>query len=821
MNIQTEIISQASPKRVASLFRSLIMAECSKGCTSDISSYPVHLAPVYQSLSNLREMGRTKSQPIWAQLPVEDLNSFHRYKIMITPNNEYKTIKSERFLKQLQGIQNRCCFEIMGNNKEFYISFICHEMDFEIIRISMAAEIKDCILLEEISPADTVLKIQDFGDFCFYEFHPFPSYHHLLTTNSELEGSGIESLLIAVSNVEPPGIVCYQVILEPANYAWGNNIKLLCDLEYSEKLIKNMDPSQKSIIQHPTSDLHSSAAEANSKANLFKPFYFVSIRFAAFGSGQKNNSLINDSTGFMHLFHHGGKPLNKVCKSDYLKRNISTEELKAMFINAYSYRLGFIVNSLELSTILNIPSLRAIKDQKNIKGIITTDLQSPEIIDTQGLDLGICSYGGKKRNLIIPDSLRNSHCRIIGGTGSGKSTLIENSILQDIHHKRGLIFLDPHGDSVNRILCQVPEEAIPRIAYIKLGDPYQIIIWNPSETEQGQDIGRKADSFLSSILSFVDKNATGDRMEFILWYMLHALSTVPNTTMLDLLKLLHRPIRNKSGKIINNPLYNAILSHEKDPSILQFWKKDYKNYREEEFGPPRHKIGKLFFSESLSLSFSQPENKISFKDFMDNNKIVLVDLSLLGPMIKSTAGCFLISELYSTALLRSSIEENNRIPFNVYIDEAHQYLPLKLDQALTELRKFKVGITLSSQFISQFDHVKNEALAGVGSTIIFRVGSKDAHYLAQQLKGQFKADDLINIDNYESIGRFKNDVVKFQTHSPKPVPDNHFRDRIIQESYKRYYKPVHEVKAGLSYKEETYVNPPYSGMKELFIYDEF
>ena len=190
-------------------------------------------------------------------------------------------------------------------------------------------------------------------------------------------------------------------------------------------------------------------------------------------------------------------------------------------------------------------------------------------------------------------------------------------------------------------------------------------------------------------------------------------------------------------------------------------------------------------------------------------------------------GCLILSQLYTSTLERSAIPEHERVPFRVYVDEAFKFLPTGLADALVTSRKYNVGYCLAHQYTSQFDTEKNEALDGVGSTIIFRVTTKDARLLAQHLQGEYTAEDLVALKPYEAIAKIGNDVVKFKTYGPSEIQDSGNWEILKKQSYEKYYKPVSEVKKviasiyGNEFDFGTVFQENHKKRVKEFEYDEF
>ena len=408
----------------------------------------------------------------------------------------------------------------------------------------------------------------------------------------------------------------------------------------------------------------------------------------------------------------------------------------------------------------------------------------------------------------------------------GKSTTEEHMILDDIEKGDGVAVLDPHGDMVERLLCLIPEKHVERVIYFNPADPDWVPLWNPLDRIPGQEIGRTANDLVIAIKSFVESGGWGDRLENILRNMIFGLLHLPGGTFLDISNLLH----NKSQP--NEIVVREILKVIDNQTARQFWEQDYKGYGKNELSPPINKLSKLLISGSVSLMLSQPENRFNFRKIMDQGNILLINLSNMGVTVRQVLGCFILSNLHLSALSRSDIPIDERKQFHIYCDEAHNFVTDSVENLIAETRKYKVSLSLAHQYLSQFNSKKKrDALSTVGSSIIFKVDKRDADYLAKDLQGKVKAEDLVSLGVGEAFVRIGTDVVKIKTRGPLGIPDTHFRDKIIENSRKKYCKPAHEVKKWIRHSGNKWLepyaplNPATSESSETdnedFGYDEF
>ncbi|MEA1981310.1 MAG: hypothetical protein U9N54_10090, partial [candidate division Zixibacteria bacterium] len=212
----------------------------------------------------------------------------------------------------------------------------------------------------------------------------------------------------------------------------------------------------------------------------------------------------------------------------------------------------------------------------------------------------------------------------------------------------------------------------------------------------------------------------------------------------------------------------------------------------------KHKLSKLLVSGNVSLMLSQPENRINYRDIMDNSKILLMDLSGVGAESRKLIGSFALSLFHNTALSRSDIPIEKRKQFHIFCDEAHLFLTSSIEDIIAEARKFGVSLTMAHQYLRQFDQSARDGILTVGSTIIFNVDMNDAKYLCKDLQGLVHPEKLATFEIGDAIARIGTDIVKMTTKDQMPLPTPGSRELIIEHSHKNYYKTVDEIKKVLA-----------------------
>lgn len=824
MSYDQTVIAMAKPQIIVNKLESILENEICKGCLPDIYPKPVMLEPFYTPPAKFIE--KHTSQCV--ESPDTDFKVV-RLQAWISPEQKFRWNDSELFLKQLQTVSHRIGFEISGNNKGIVINFLCHPSDLPILKTAFEGVFNSCEItaLETTFLSNAIDRYK--GNMVFREFFSPPPYHHLLTRPAELETSPFQTLLTAMNHIEKTGIGIYQALFQPVSpeHNWHLNVQKLLDAEYHLKLQGGYNSPQRYAQQGPSGNLNQMASEVENKAHNDKPFYSIMLRVAVISADQNKEALLKSLAAFTSLFQYGGRPLQYITEQEY-KRVISHEQLCNMFVLAQSYRPGFLVNSFELSSPVHIPGINIGEDRDiPIKGRLNNlRVRNPALLS--GTCIGLCNYAGKEQKVCIHDKVTNQHSHLIGPSGVGKTTVYEHKILNDIKKGHGVAVLDPHGDLIERIISFLPERYINKIIYFDPGNPEWVPLWNPLQQSNNQkDIGRATDEIVKTIKSFVSGTGWGDRLEHLLRNLIFSLMHIPNISFLDIYMLLQNDPNIKE----NSMLVKEITEVLDNKVITNFWDNDYTKYKKDDLGPPKNKLSKLLVNHTVSFMLSQPESRFNFQTIMDNGMIFLADFSTVGTMLKEVLGSFILSHFYMEALSRSNIPEDKRRPFHIYADEAYHFVTDSIQDMLVETRKYNVSLNLAHQHMKQFTSEQVDALAGVGTTIIFRVGKTDAQTLSNNLQGKVETKDLVSLKNFEAIARIGTDIVHLRTQAPIKIPAVNFRNRIIDESRRKYCMPVHEVKK-LIHKRNDRWSKSYSplvphspknssGAIQEFIYDEF
>jgi hypothetical protein len=338
---------------------------------------------------------------------------------------------------------------------------------------------------------------------------------------------------------------------------------------------------------------------------------------------------------------------------------------------------------------------------------------------------------------------RRAHLYVLGKTGTGKSTLLETLMLDDVKNGRGFALLDPHGDLVKKIKSQIPWSRRDDVIDFDTPDSTQPYGFNPLANVP-TDKRPLAASGLIQVFKHLWQDSWGPRLEYILRNCLLSLLDYPSADLSGILKLL-------SDKNFRQEVLPFITSEQ----IKEFWTKEYDKYTErlkaEAISPIQNKVGAFLSHPILRKILLDPEKPLSLRKVMDEGKILLVNLAKgsLGEDTSNLLGSLLISRFDLAALSRANIPESDRRDYTLYLDEFHNFTTQSLVLMLSELRKYRLSLVLAHQYLTQLDFsIRDAVLGNVGTLIIFRIGAQDAETLAPEFVPEFKASDFTNLPNY-------------------------------------------------------------------------
>ena len=402
---------------------------------------------------------------------------------------------------------------------------------------------------------------------------------------------------------------------------------------------------------------------------------------------------------------------------------------------------------------------------------------------------------------------------IIGKTGTGKSTLIENMVASDIKAGNSLALIDPHGDLAKDILHLVPKRRIEDVIYFNPADMEYPIAFNPLE-KVGLDYHHLVASGLISVFKKVWSEFWGPRLEHILRNSILTLLEYPGSTLLDIPRLL-----------TDKEFRKQVLQSVNHQQVREFWLFEFEKYsawlRSQAISPILNKVGQFLTSIPLRNIVGQTKNTFRLRKVMDEGKILIVNLAKgrIGEDNCSLLGATMVTIIQLAALSRTDLPENKRKAFCLYVDEIHNFLTLSFADILSEARKYGLNLVLAHQYIEQLDQKIRAAIFGNAGTIIsFRVGVEDARYLAREFYPVFGEADLVNLPNYDIYLKLLINGVASRAFSAitlgPPKRKRSYKDKIIETSRKKYARPRKEVENKISLRS-SYSNTAYNQRLEI------
>ena len=411
---------------------------------------------------------------------------------------------------------------------------------------------------------------------------------------------------------------------------------------------------------------------------------------------------------------------------------------------------GFILNISELASVYHLPHTSV--ETPNIVWATSKTAEPPAQLplitgdaesDSQISAFGLTNFRGINHQFGMLRRDRSRHVYIIGQTGAGKSGMLELFALSDIFYNQGYCIIDPHGDFAINNLRFIPKHRIKDVVYFNPSDREYPIAFNPLELS---DPSRKPNvaSEVIGVLKRMFGDSWGPRLEHILRYTLLALLDRPETTLLDISRLL-----------TDKEFRKETLEYCKDVTVLQFWKHEFGQWNEkqvnESIAPVLNKVGAFTANPIIRNIIGQPKSSFDIRKIMDEGKILVVNLSkgLIGEDNAGILGSFFVTKVQLAAMSRSDIPEiADRRPFYLYVDEFQNFATDSFATILSEARKYGLNLTVANQYISQMtDTVRDAVFGNVGTTISFRVSADDAPILAKQFEPTFEAADLLQMNN--------------------------------------------------------------------------
>jgi hypothetical protein len=712
------------------------------------------------------------------------------------------------FKARLYG-QRHFGFEIIGTKG--FVHF------YAAVPLALVEVVKQAIVsayptarLEEVPEHNIFSPVGKVGGTAGGELHLKESFAYPIATFQELKRDAMQALLNAMSTLDKEDGAGIQLLMRPADPSWRKNA-----LGYASKKRKGEDhkkggsqffnyakqlamafvkpPEDKG--DHKEGKQLSSLEQATLDAIEDKTRhagYEVLIRVVVSSNmSQRSQAILSQLVAGFSLFDSQGKNGFKFTPA----KNIDD------FITSYILRIfpqeqsKDILNAVELATIFHFPDQRAIptsqlerQDSKQVDG--------PRNMPDTGLLLGYNLFRGVKKPIRLSTGDRQRHMYTVGQTGTGKSTYLENLALQDMIDGNGFAFVDPHGDTVEKLLSMVPRERTEDVIYFcpaEMDYPMGLNLFEFNTPEQKDFLIQEALNMLYKLYDPQHQGIMGPRYEHLFRNAALTIMADPaGGTFVDIPKLFRDPAYVKQK-----------LQYVKDQNVLEFWQKEMpQSQRSNEFGEVVSwfvsKFGAFLSNEMMRNIIGQTKSAFNLRDIMDNKKILLVNLSKgrTGELNSKLLGMVFVMKFQAAAMSRANIPESERKDFCLYVDEFQNFSTDSFATILSEARKYHLNLVVANQFTTQLtEEVRDAVFGNIGTIVAFRVGQdEDAEALAKRMRPAFDTSDLLRMPNYNAAVRTLIGGVPTQPFSmamlpPLGNPNPKLSDALKQLAAAKYGRP--------------------------------
>lgn len=654
-----------------------------------------------------------------------------------------------------------------------------------------------------------------------------------IATYQEIKRDAMQSLLNAMSTLEKEDGAGIQILLRPANPAWrkdahaeaGKKRKGTKEKKGMENLFWWTRQLAIAVVKPPEDK--SSGGNGGEKKEISgldqsiidsiedktrHAGYEVLIRVVASSNiSQRAQTILNHIVAAFSLYDAPGKNGFKYTASKDIES----------FVTAFILRFfppennQNILNSVELATLFHFP------DQKNIptsqlERQASKQVDAPRNIPEDGLLLGYNLFRGAKKPIRLTLADRQRHMYVVGQTGTGKSTFLENLALQDMLAGNGFAFVDPHGDVVEKLLAMVPKERTEDVIYFNPGDldhPMGLNLFEFDTPEQKDFLIQEAINMLYKLYDPQHQGIIGPRYEH--WFRQAALTLMSDpegSTFIDIPKV-----------FTDNNYAKQKLKYVTDHTVLDFWNKEMAQtsdyHKSEVLGWFVSKFSAFLSNEMMRNIIGQTKSSFDLRDVMDNKKILLVNLSKgrTGEMNSKLLGMIFVMKFQAAAMSRANIPESERQDFCLYVDEFQNFSTDSFATIMSEARKYRLNLIVANQFTTQLtEEIRDAVFGNMGTIVSYRIGQNDVDAMSRYFQPLFDGDDLLRVPNYNAVVRTLISGVPTQPFSmaglpPLGTPNANLGAALRQLSSAKYGRPKAQVDHEISTRLQTKTPPPKAG----------
>lgn len=720
--------------------------------------------------------------------------------VAVPRNNEFKidvmdqliasfhSIKKGGFWQKFS-IQPVISFEIVARQEDirFYV-FVPKKL-----KDMMEKQIHGSYPDAEVTEVDEYNIFNEKGKVAYKSFQLGKNNYYPIKTFKDLATDPMTNITSSLAKMGPNEAAVIQILISPAESDWQKaGSSFISDTKKQES-----DP-EKAKFSVPAKTLE--AVENK----ISKPGFETSIRIVAVSDDEPSakshvaniGSALSQFTSDLNSFKGRTIYSKGAFMEDFLYRY---QPMFNLFDNHTS-----ILNSEELATIFHFPNKQV--TTPHIHWLNAKTAPAPAQIPTSGLYLGLSTYQGIKRPVYLNNEDRMRHVYVIGKTGTGKSELLKDLILQDIREGKGICFMDPHGDAVDDILRLIPPERAEDVIYFNPSDTERPIGMNLLEATTEDEKHFAATSIINLMYKLFDPYKTGivgPRFEHGVRNAMLTAMAEPGNTFVEVMRIM-----------TDARFVQELLPKVNDPIVRRYWTDQIAQtsdfHKSEVLDYTVSKFGRFVTNKLIRNIIGQSQSTFDVRRIMDEGKILLINLAkgTLGEENSNFLGLLLVPRILMAAMGRANVPKEQRRDFYFYVDEFQNFATPDFAVILSEARKYRLGLCVANQFIGQVEEeVKNAVFGNVGTIISFRVGVTDANYLAHEFTPTFGEDDLLNVErfhaycktivNNEPVPPFSMDTTKDLT-KIKAMENERVAEIIKEMSRLRYGRDSKLVEAEIS-----------------------
>jgi hypothetical protein len=583
-----------------------------------------------------------------------------------------------------------------------------------------------------------------------------------IATFKTLERDPMEALLNTLGGLKPGDGAGIQLMLRPANPAWVKHSTKLAAKRARAHHIAGFNA--RNIIMAPIrppevteqkdgkpkelTNLEKDAVEAIEEKTKHVGYEVLIRVVVSTDSVARSQTLLSNVATAFALFDAAGANGFKFLPS---------AEAQGL-VTAFIFRFfppevtSNILNSVELATLFHLPDDQ-FTPNRNVERQTSKQVDGPVSLPSSGLLFGYNEFRGVRKEIRLSETDRRRHTYIIGQTGTGKSGMLENLAVQDMLAGNGFAFIDPHGDTAEKLLSLVPKERSEDVIYFNPADadyPLGFNLFEFSDPQQKDFIIQESINMLIKIYDPGGTGVIGPRFEQ--WFRNAALTLMsdPNgSTFIEIPKV-----------FTDTEYLKRKFRYLKDPTVIEFWTKemgqtsDY--HKSEMLGYFVSKFGAFLQNELMRNILGQTKSAFNLRDIMDNKKILIVNLSKgqLGELNSKLLGMMFVIKFQAAAMSRADMLEDERKDFSLYVDEFQNFSTDSFASILSEARKYRLNLIVANQFIGQLSpEIRDAVFGNIGTIVAHRMGPEDAEFMVKQFTPVFDVRDLVNIPNFHAAMR--------------------------------------------------------------------